>query len=81
MSQEAYSGVRLFNALYVHVSTTLFNFYLLILIRFETENKPSSLNICSDGVLNSQSKIIRVARFCNFDKRSMCIPAADSHSD
>ena len=59
-----YSVVRLFNALYVSTA-------LLYLSRFETENQPSPLNISSDGVLNSQCKIIRAARFCNFDKRSM----------
>ena len=69
---DMYSGVRSFNAL--HVNTVLLKFIL-----FGTENQPSSLNIVSDGVLNSACKIVRAARFCNFDRRSICVPAADPH--
>ena len=67
-----YSGVRSFNALCL-------NTVLLKFILFETENKPSSLNTVSDGVLNSACKIMRAARFCNFERRSICVPAADPH--
>ena len=43
---DMYSAVRSFNALYVN--TALMKFIL-----FGIENQPSSLNIVSDGVLNS----------------------------
>ena len=43
----------------------------------DTESQPSSLNICSDGVLNSACSIILAARFCHFDRRSICVPAVD----
>ena len=66
------SGLRTFNALYVNTA-------LLKCILFGTENQPSSLNIVSDGVLNSAREIMRPARFCNFDRRSICVPAADPH--
>ena len=66
------SGVRSFNALYVNTA-------LLKFILFETENQPSSQNIVSNGVLDSACKNIRAARFCSFDKRSICVPAADPH--
>ena len=69
---DMYSGVRPFKALYVNTA-------LLKFILFGTENKPSSLNIVSDGVLNSACKIMRAACFCNFDWRSICVPAADPH--
>ena len=69
---DMYSGVRSFNALYVNTA-------LLKFILFGTENQPSSLNIVSDGVLNSACKIMRAARFYNFDKRSICVPEADPH--
>ena len=69
---DMYSGVRSFKALYVNTA-------LLKFILFGTENQPSSLNIVSDGVLNSACKIMRAARFCNFDRRSICVPAADPH--
>ena len=67
-----YSGVRSFSALYVNTA-------LLKFILFGTENQTSSLNIVSDGVLKSVFKIIRATRFCNFDRRSICVPAADPH--
>ena len=54
---DMYSGVRSFKALYVNTA-------LLKFILFGTENQPSSLNIASDGVLNSACKIMRAARFC-----------------
>ena len=63
-SLEIYSGVWLFNALYI--KTALLNFSLSA-----TESQPSSLNINADDVLNSACEIIRAARFCNFAKRSM----------
>ena len=58
-----YSGVRLFSALYANTA-------LLSLILFGTEYKPSSLNICSDDVLNSARNTILAASFCNFESRS-----------
>ena len=70
---DMYSGVRSFKALYVNTA-------LLKFILFGTENQPSSLNIVSDGILNSACKIMRAARFCNFDRRSICVPAADPMS-
>ena len=69
---DMYSGVKSFKAPYVNTA-------LLKFILFGTENQPSSLNIVSDGVLNSACKIMRAARFCNFDRRSICVPAADPH--
>ena len=50
-SLEIYSGVWLFNALYIKIA--LLNFSLSA-----TESQPSSLNINADGVLNSACKII-----------------------
>ena len=29
--------------------------------------------------MNSACKIMRAARLCNFDRRSICVPAADPH--
>ena len=69
-----YPGARSFNALYVIPA-------LLKFILFRTENQPSSLNIVLDGVLNSACKIMRAARFCNFDRRSICVPASDPMSE
>ena len=63
-SFEIYSGVWLFNALYI--KTALLNYSLSA-----NGSQPSSLNLNADGVLNSVCKIIRAARFCNFVKRSM----------
>ena len=47
---DIYSGIRLFNALYVSTG-------LLYITLFDTESQPSSLNICSNGVLNSACKL------------------------
>ena len=69
---DMYSGVMSFKALYVNTA-------LLKFILFGTENQPSSLNIVADRVLDSACKIMRAARFCNFDRRSICVPAADPH--
>ena len=38
---------------------------------FGTVGQPSSANISGDGVLKSVFKIMRAARFCNFDIRSI----------
>ena len=61
---EMYSGVRSFNALKVKTA-------LLLLWRFAIVDHPSSLNISEDGVSKSASRIMRAARFCNFDNLSM----------
>ena len=58
-----YSGVRLFNALYIR--TTLFYISLLSI-----EGQPSSLNMSADGVLKSALRIILAARFCSLRSRS-----------
>ena len=44
-----------------------------------TESQQSSLNMGSDGVLNSTCIIIRAARFHNLDRRSICVDAAEPH--
>ena len=59
-----YSGVILFNARYV--STVL-----VYLILFETVSQPSFWNIGAEGTVKSACRIMRAARFCSFDRRSM----------
>ena len=59
-----YSGVILFSARYV--STALF--YLIV---FETVSQPSSWNFGAEGAVKSACRIMRAARFCSFDGRSM----------
>ena len=73
-SYEMYSGVRLFKALYVRTA-------LLYLSLSGTESQQSSLNMCSDEVFNIillllACNIILVARFCNLDRRSICVDVA-----
>ena len=65
---EMYSGVISLRALYVSIA-------LLYLILLATGIQPSSWNIRVDGVSKSAFRIIRAARFCNFD--SLSIFAAD----
>ena len=52
---------------------------LLCLILFGTDDHPSSLNNCSDGVLKSVRSIFRAARFCNLVRRSICDADAEPH--
>ena len=58
-----YSGVRLFNALYVKTALLYFN-------RSRIESHPNSWNMSLDGVLYSACSIIRAARFWSFDSLS-----------
>ena len=55
---DMYFGVSSFNALYVN--TDLLKFILI-----GTETEPSSLNIVSEGVLNSECKNMQAAHYCN----------------
>ena len=58
-----YSGVRLFNALYVKTALLYFNCSRI-------ESHPNSLNMSLNGVLSSDCSKIRAARFWSFDSLS-----------
>ena len=61
---EMYVGVKLFRALEVNIAF-LYN------SRLGTENRPSVSNISLEGVMKSAFNIIRAARFCNLESRSI----------
>ena len=63
---EMYSRLILFNTRYVSTA-------LLYSILFETVIQPSPWNIWAEGAVKSACKIMRAARFCSFERRSVII--------
>ena len=68
---DMYSGVRSFNALYVNTA-------LLEFIQLGSETKLSKHSIGWSIEFSVQN--YASGHFCNFDRRSICVPAADPHA-
>ena len=65
---EMLPGVRLCKALYVNT-----DLLYCTSIRWLMESHPSSLNISTDRVVYSACSILRAARFCSLDNRSVLL--------
>ena len=59
-----YAGAKLFSALYVNTA-------LLYIKRLGTESHSSLSNMIVEGVIKSALNMIRAARFCNLERRSI----------
>ena len=61
---DTYAGVKLFSALYVNTA-------LLYIKRLGMESHSSLSNMIVEGVIKSALNMIRAARFCNLERRSI----------
>ena len=61
---DIYAGAKLFSALYVNIA-------LMYIKRLGTESHSSLSNMIVEGVIKSALKMIRAARFCNLERRSI----------